>query len=691
MKVVLVTSPHVRHPAVLQADFAPDPTVMYAFAPVGLLSLIAMVRRERPDITAELFDLNRSIITGTVPLNRNFYDVIARKICSRKPDVVGFMTECDSYHHVLQIVAHIRKIAPACFVVLGGPHASAVSKPTLLKCESVDAVVLNEGELTFVDLLEMIEAGRRRAVPGTLIRDASAHGRSVALIDGGPRKLIEDLDDLPIPAYDLYRPEAGEEIFLEVGRGCPFKCRFCSTAPFWSRRHRVKSVERILREIDVVQGLFGTRRVHFTHDLFTASRRWVESVCHALSLAGVPVRWTCSARADTVDEELLGLMSRAGCDAIYFGIESGSRRILRDIGKNISLEHSLQAVRTCQEVGIKANAGFIVGFPTEDPKSFRDTLLAFEQVLRLGCRPTHIFAYCPFAGSSMYVDLPMLTCDGHFVDIPLGPKVDQANRRLVQTDSDLYGAYHRPILQPLVSGEKGVVSAIDEFSPLVEAVLVPSLGLSLLLGGMDKVFSRWLVWIRNYNEARNAAEHRIRYGNVRLFATFIAYTLKHLVSAPKQIVAAAEAVQINATVADNISSRPPTTIATYRSALLPAVAYRSDLQFDTGLAAGDIIATFTTPYDVTAALTGDVTRELGDEPTHLIWQRTSGGTVRLLRVDAFTFGVIETLRHRGCGTVGDVILTQLAHDPSDSYDLDAMLESLSDAARERLVTTTELR
>src|SRR5262249_48402881 len=149
-----------------------------------------------------------------------------------------------------------------------------------------------------------------------------------------------------------YRPDPGEEMFLEVGRGCPFQCEFCSTAPYWHRRHRVKSPTRILEEIRTVQHLFGTKRVHFTHDLFTTNGTWVKSMCEALIGAGSPVGWTCSARTDTVDEYLLSLMKEAGCSAIYFGLESGSERILREIKKNIPLSHSLEIISTCRRVGI---------------------------------------------------------------------------------------------------------------------------------------------------------------------------------------------------------------------------------------------------------------------------------------------------------------------------------------------------
>src|SRR5215212_4914757 len=147
MKILLVTSPHVRHAAVLQNDFQPDPSLMYSFAPVGLLSLQAVLRRDEPASSCEIYDLNRKILAGSFALDGSFYNAVATDLCSTSPDVIGFMTECDSYHHVLQIGAAIKHIAPGCKFVLGGPHASAVARPTLARCSYVDAIVIGEGEL----------------------------------------------------------------------------------------------------------------------------------------------------------------------------------------------------------------------------------------------------------------------------------------------------------------------------------------------------------------------------------------------------------------------------------------------------------------------------------------------------------------------------------------------------------------
>jgi pyruvate-formate lyase-activating enzyme len=688
VKVLLATSPHVRHAAVLQSDFTPDPTSMYTFAPVGLLSLAATLREERPEVSCELYDLNRRIISGALPLDERFYASVAQDLCARAPDVIGFMTECDSYHHLLQIAGEVKRIAPGTAIVLGGPHASAVARATLERCEDVDAVVIGEGEATFPKVLDALASPSTHGVPGGLIRSARDPGE---LLDGGARALVGKLDDLPIPAYDLYVPDPGEEIFIEVGRGCPFQCTFCSTAPYWNRRHRVKSPERILAEIALVRELFGTTRAHFTHDLFTTHRRWVRTVCAALIDAGVPIRWTCSARTDTVEEDLLDLMARAGCDAIYFGIESGSERVLREIRKDIPLARSFAVLEQCGRVGITPNAGFIVGFPSEDSESIRETFLAHERALRLGCRPTHLFAFCPFADSELYADCGELRCTGHFVDLPLGTATDLANRRLVASDSDLYGAYFRPRLGEVVPGRPDAIFAMDEFSPLAEAALIPTLALAELCGGMYEVFRRWVSWIETRNDARGAPGYRRGYGSPADFATFVLGELNASGQATEPVLAAAQAVRLNLLVVQRELPRASTTMASHRSLVLPATDDARSITLDTRIARGDIAASLALDYDVTPALAGRLDGELPREPTYLVWQATDGDTVRLLRVNRFIFETLETLGLRSVAA-GDLILerfTGAGEEPAEGagrIDAGELLESLAEAARQGLVT-----
>lgn len=676
LNVKLITSPHVKHPSVLQKDFGPDQSLMYGFAPVGLLSLISAVRRDL-GWEASLFDFNRRIRDGSIVLSDDFYGHAAELICTDSPDVVGFMTECDSYHHVLQVSRVIKERLPNCKVVLGGPHASAVAKTTLERTADIDAVVIGEGEVSFPELLRSYSDGRETAVAGSMRRATGGQ-----ILDGGPPRLIDDLDDLPLPAYDKYSPDPGEEVFVEVGRGCPFKCRFCSTAPFWSRRHRTKSPLRILAELDAVKSRYGCDRVHFTHDLFTTDRKWVLSLCAALVEAGTPVRWTCSARTDLVDDALLRAMANAGCDAIYFGLESGSSRILQSIDKGIPIEDSLAALSLCRNFGIRPNAGFILGLPSEDRESAEETFSAYQRTLEMGCRPVHLFGFCPFNGSSIFSSLKDLSCTGHFLDLPLGAKLDIRNREMIASDPELFSSYFRPTDTALAAIEEGFVDGVDEFSPLVESAALPTLALADASGGMFEVYRRWIRWIGPHNAERGAASWRRYYGSPSQFCQFLSEALGS--ESSHAMAALARVIGLNHQY--SAIGTAPTSMANHRSAVGRVKLEPVDL--GTIVSSANVLSALRLDWDIRAALawqTGQPRPDILREDTFLVWQR-DGQSVRLLEVDEALFRLIEDVSERP-RTVAELIASWAATGPSPIWDGDfgAVLRIVTTASEAGLV------
>lgn len=671
MRITLSTSPHVQHAAVLQRDFRPSLDVMYCFAPVGLLSLIGQMRQSRPQDDYTLYDINRRIMSGALPLNGNLYSAIANELIATGADIIGFMTECDSYHHVLHICDAIMAGQPSCKVVLGGPHASSVAFQTMRLHPIIDAIVIGEGELSFPELVEAYFRGSEAPIPGTLRRLGDG-----SIVNGGLRALIDDMDTLPIPAYDLYSPDIGEAIFLEVGRGCPFQCEFCSTAPYWHRKHRVKSAARIANEIRIIKKLFGERRIHFTHDLFTANQVWVMDVCKQLISDGQPIRWTCSARADTVDKPLLELMAKAGCDSIYFGLESGSERILHSIKKNIPLSQSLEAIQLCLVSGITPTVGFIVGFPYEDLDSLKDTISIYEEVLRMGCKHAHLFSYNPFAGSPLYPKLELMFCDGHFVDLPLDTRTDSANRDTIASDQHLFSSYFRPAIRLHMVGEEGMLSALDELSPLVEATLMPTLVLAKCIGGMYEVFLHWVRWIKRVNTARGVASWRIGYGSPAMFARFVFEELRCLPKSQEAAVVAAQAIEINLRIGELYASDIKTIMTSHR---FPIQRQRDtcSIGLTSQLSCNNIVAILASDFDLRPVFHGEIWEELPRIATFLIWQLSSTGSIRLLEVDKPIFDVVQTLSESRL-TAGDLLLKKLVQ--KELVDPDCFLDTLSSLA-----------
>jgi radical SAM superfamily enzyme YgiQ (UPF0313 family) len=676
MKIVLATSPHVRHPMVLQNDFQVASSVMLTFIPIGLLSLVASVRSAL-EVEPSVFDLNRRIIDGTVSIGSAFYRSAAAELCSSSPDMIGFMTENESYHHVLQICREIKTVNRDCIVVLGGPHASAVAAATFRSWPCIDYIVSGEGEVSFPDLIRSVKEDGGKLVPGVWGRSPQGE-----IAFGGDRPLIAELDMLPYPAYERYQPDRDEEIFFEVGRGCPFQCSFCSTAPFWRRTHRVKSATRILKELQHVTRLYGGRRMHFTHDLFTTNKTWVQEVCHALIAAGVPVKWTCSSRTDTVDAKALELMASAGCDAIYFGLESGSPRILREIKKNIPLEHSFETLRHCRDVGITANVGFIGGLPNEDEQSLSETFSAYGRALEMGCTPVHLFQFVPYQESSSIGNLGDRICNGHFLDLPLGPEMDTANRALLADDPIVFGPYHRP-RQRADDIQEELIDGLEEFPTLVSTAPLVTLALARLSGGMFPLFKRWIAWISRFNDQRKATPFRRCFGTPLLFSDFLLEEAKLHDNFPSGLLLLLQVIHMSQQIASGEQATMPTTMANYRTGL-PSDTWPT-IQLSTDLALGDVVGQLQLPMDIEALLLTkppDLPPDPEPGPMYLLWQRVAPGKVQLLKVDAFTFHVVTELRTsaRDAGRILQAWTTD-HHGSGREQDLFALVHQLEEATR----------
>lgn len=678
MKVTLSTSPHIKHSTTLEADFQPRNDLMYSFAPLGLLMLCGAARQNL-GFTPSIFDINAKINSNEIQNNAEFYLSAAISICKDKPDVVGFMSECDSYHHVLQICNAIREISPATYIMLGGPHATAVARFTMEGWPCIDAIVLGEGEVSFCELIKAISNHENRVVDGTIMRIDGV------ITEGRQGTLVESLDDLPFPAYDLYTPQEGEELFLEVGRGCPFQCTFCSTSPFWMRMHRVKSPQRIVDEIRMLKNRFNVKRVHFTHDLFTTNRIWVEDVCNAILDAELSVMWTCSSRVDTVDESLISLMARAGCNAIFFGIESGSEEILDRIKKKISLKKTYEAIELCHRYGISPNAGLIVGFPFETEKTFSDTMEAYLNLMKAGTKPLHIFSYCPFAQSSLYNELSNLEFSGNFLDIPLPESVRKNNELLIRNDRKLFASYYKPAINSIANLGSEILPAIDEFALLVDATRIPSILIAERIGGMKTLFHRWVSFIEERNVSRGKAPFRRFFGAPVDFCEFLKSETESR-GFEKYINEMLTVLKTNFEIASGLPDKHPISMATYRSKVLQAdlvnVKYQSRITTET------VIASARIDHDVLPFLNRVVIGE-NEVPSkrnvNLVWQRDLTGNVALIEVNAFLYHVISSVAESPMN-VEDVIKSWLSSPNALSDDTGAnILADLMDAVDKDIV------
>jgi radical SAM superfamily enzyme YgiQ (UPF0313 family) len=333
---------------------------------LGLISLIAVLEREGHE--GLLVDPKLSVSQGLVKLDDHLYQEIARNIVDANPHAVGFTSLGCNFICTAKVAGYLRRWEPDLPILLGGPHASILSREILERFPQFDIIVRNEAERKILPVVAALEKRDFDRIPGVTFRS-----REGIRVNPGDN-IVENVDELPVPAYQRYpiRELGLRTLRVDAGRGCPFQCTFCSTASFFGRKYRIKSALRLVEELDFLCAEYGVSDFALTHDLFTVNRRKVLAFCDTVQ--GRNYTWNCSARMDCVDPELLERMYAAGCRSIYFGIEAGTQRMQEISKKRLNLSLFDPTLDVTERLGMSATISFITGYPEETLEDQRATL-----------------------------------------------------------------------------------------------------------------------------------------------------------------------------------------------------------------------------------------------------------------------------------------------------------------------------
>lgn len=317
---------------------------------------------------------------------------ILKEVEKWQSDIVGFSCYYLSYPYALRIASKIKEKHPDIKIVFGGPHPSF--KPgSAVSEEAVDYVVIGEGEVTLPELVAAIEnGGRLNKIHGIAYKSDG----EIKLTPS--RAVIEDLDSTAHPAWHLLDRKAiqsGVCGTIVTSRGCPFNCIFCSTSAFHGHKMRFHSVDWIIEEFDVVSGLFS--RIMIGDDHFTIKKHRILKICEKLKEKGIETNFWAETRVDAVDYEIVRALKRAGCTDLCFGVESAEERILKTVGKKITVEQAKKAIRIVEEAGIEGSASFIVGLPGQTKESVMESTLKFVVETEPTEVVSNILMLCPGA------------------------------------------------------------------------------------------------------------------------------------------------------------------------------------------------------------------------------------------------------------------------------------------------------
>ncbi|HDJ66782.1 MAG TPA: radical SAM protein [Nitrososphaeria archaeon] len=355
MRVLLISPP---------AQSVVKQVIGTAAPPLGLAYLASITRELGCDVK----------IIDSLAEDLTLRDIKA-KITKFYPDVVGVTATTSMIYDAYDVAAVAKEVNPNAMVVIGGPHATFMASEILQECKHIDVVVRGEGELTFRELLMKLMKNDWdfRDVLGITYRVNDK------VRENPPRPLIQNLDYVPLPAYDLLpmdRYRIGKLKFgaIITSRGCPYTCVFCSSSLQFGKKWRGHSVDRVLEELRILRYEYGRQEIEFLDDTFTLNKKRVLAIAEKIIEEGLDITWSASSRVNTFSREVGSAMNRAGAHTIYFGIESGSERTLEFIDKRITKEQAMDAAKAAKESGLRALGSFIIGFPYETEEDIRATI-----------------------------------------------------------------------------------------------------------------------------------------------------------------------------------------------------------------------------------------------------------------------------------------------------------------------------
>jgi anaerobic magnesium-protoporphyrin IX monomethyl ester cyclase len=331
---------------------------------------------------------------------RTTIDFVKQEVAKRKPVIVGITCGSVTYRRAVEMAKGIKEVLPSCKVVVGGWHASYLPDSALGNPE-IDYAIMGEGERAMVQLATHLTKG---ADQQTIAKIPGVACRLDGKISKTPPILIEDVDTIPYPARHLldmnfydrkigYLKAAPVDV-MHVMRGCPYSCNYCETKKLWGMKCRAFSPERVIGELKYMKEKFGSKGIYFIDDNFTINKERTIELCHQIRANNLDLEWACDTRVDLLSEDLLKEMREAGCRTIFFGIQSGSQRILDKLNTHTTPQKIEAAFKLCRKAGINIAASFMLGVPGETIEDM-ETTFKFAKKLGPDWATFYVFIACP--------------------------------------------------------------------------------------------------------------------------------------------------------------------------------------------------------------------------------------------------------------------------------------------------------
>lgn len=354
--------------------------------PLGIAYIAAML--ERNGVNVKILD---------APALELGHDAVKTEIQKFSPNIIAITSVTPTIDSALLTAQVAKEACPHAVTVLGGYHPTFTYQE-ILKNKNVDIVVCGEGEQTMVELVDAIEKGRNlREVNGIAIENYQTP----------PRNIIEDLDSIPFPARHLLPMDEYKILNMKLttgtivsGRGCPYKCSFCASSAMHGQKLRLRSAKNVVDEMEHLVNDHNIEMVAFMDDTFTLNKKRVYEICDTIKERGLDNYWGCTARVDTISEDLLKTMKDAGCITMFLGVESSDQQVLNQVNKKTNINRIKKTFELTRKYGMRTIASVVLGMPGDTKRSIKSTI-KFVKILE----PSYaVFSLAtPYPGTDFYL------------------------------------------------------------------------------------------------------------------------------------------------------------------------------------------------------------------------------------------------------------------------------------------------
>jgi len=385
MKIMLVNPPRFQGLSVIREERCEIVERYSVLEPYSLLQLASILREEGHEVSlidANGFDLD--------------YNEVMQRVRKFGPDIMIFRFTPTTFDHDMKLCGLVKRFNSEVMTVGLCWTLTSLAEDVMSSAEALDCFVLGDYEVV---VPRLVKYGPDR-VEGIAYRDTG----DIKIVPPNADDSV-DLDDLPIPAYDLlnslepyYINTPTDEPFtiMYTSRGCPFSCVFCTVA---RTKWKSRSAHSVIEELRYLKNEHGIGLVSFFDETFTIDKERTLAICKSMREGRLDINWYCNTRANLLDEELVKSMASAGCKGISLGIESGSQRILDRVSKGIDLKDARTAIELCKKNGIKVLCSFIIGLPGETWSTVDETIQFVKDSLPTGVQ---FNVAVPYPGTDLF-------------------------------------------------------------------------------------------------------------------------------------------------------------------------------------------------------------------------------------------------------------------------------------------------